>query len=145
MHCYTRLLLGRFEGIQGPKLTEITRGRRSKFDIIAKLLEIASEGTTKTNLVYRSNLNFKVVQRYIEMLIGRELLEVVESEGLTIYRTTVKGAAAVGAIRSATGLVTGDPESTMPPIESRWDKPRRTPSAALMRYPIRAGVLEPID
>ncbi len=83
------------------------RGRRSKFDIVALLLEIASEGSSKTALVYKSNLNFKVVQRYVDMLRVRELLDVAEEEGAVVYRTTQKGAAALRAIASANELVSG--------------------------------------
>lgn len=42
--------------------------RRNSLDICADLLKIARDGAKKTQLVYKANLNFKIIKKYIERL-----------------------------------------------------------------------------
>jgi predicted transcriptional regulator len=42
--------------------------RRNSLDISADLLKIARDGAKKTQLVYRANLNFSIIKKYIERL-----------------------------------------------------------------------------
>jgi predicted transcriptional regulator len=78
------------------------RPRRTELQIVAELLRIASEdGATKTALVYRANLNFKVVQRYLDNLESRGMIKRHE-EGLgTFYASTPKGREALSSINKA--------------------------------------------
>ncbi len=60
-------------------------------DIIANILENARDGVNKTKLMYSSNLSFQHFNSYLEFLLDRKLLDVVE-EGRQIYiKTTRKG------------------------------------------------------
>jgi len=43
--------------------------RRSRLDIMADMIKTARHGARKTQLVYRCNLNFKIVKRYIGYLL----------------------------------------------------------------------------
>jgi len=61
--------------------------RRNNLDIMAEVLEIARLGAKKTWIVYRANLNFKLVKEYLDELMEKRLLD---SEG-SIYRTTDQG------------------------------------------------------
>ena len=61
--------------------------RRNNLDIMAEVLEIARLGAKKTWIVYRANLNFKLVKDYLDELMEKRLLD---SEG-SIYRTTDQG------------------------------------------------------
>jgi len=61
--------------------------RRSRIDIIMDVLEVAIKGVNKTSVVYKSNLNFKVAQKYLELLQKHGM---VENQG-NIYTTTEKG------------------------------------------------------
>ncbi len=128
-------------------LPDLPRARRSKFDIVALLLEIAAEGSTKTALVYKSNLNFKLVQKYVDMLRGNELLDVVEDGGSTVYRTTHKGVDALRAILSATELISGNAVSGAPPLlDSGWRTPgTRIRAAFPPREPPLTRVFESVD
>ena len=139
--------MGISEGVQGAKLPDLPRVRRSKFDIVAQLLEIAFDGSTKTALVYRSNLNFKVVQKYVVMLRSKALLDVAEEGGTTIYRTTQKGVAALRAILSASELVSGSNTATDDsPPDLRWRAPLpRVRGAFPQRDAATAGILEPFE
>ena len=60
--------------------------RRDRKDIDAAILRIAETGVKKTQIVYQANLNFKIVKRYLERLIGQEYLV---HDGL--FQTTPRG------------------------------------------------------
>jgi predicted transcriptional regulator len=63
---------------------------RDRLKIIEDILTAAlpRNGASKTQLVYRANLNFKMCDRYLEALIGRGLLTVNSSNR---YLITEKG------------------------------------------------------
>ncbi|VVB87919.1 Winged helix-turn-helix [uncultured archaeon] len=61
--------------------------RRSKIDIIIDVLEVAKMGVNKTSVVYRTNLNFKLADKYLELLQNQGLVE----NKLDKYITTDKG------------------------------------------------------
>jgi len=63
--------------------------RRNNLDIEADILNVAQQGTVKTWIVYRANLNFKIVKKYIDGLISRGM---IEQDG-KLYFTTEKGEA----------------------------------------------------
>jgi len=62
--------------------------RRSGLDICADILEIARMGAKKTHIVYKANLNFRIVERYLRWLIERGLLR---KKGERLYVTTEEG------------------------------------------------------
>ncbi|WP_297467880.1 winged helix-turn-helix domain-containing protein [Thermococcus sp.] len=68
--------------------------RRSRVEIIADILESANgRGATKTQIVYRANLNFKLATGYIKYLLEKGyLVEAVEGSR-RVYRVTDKGRA----------------------------------------------------
>lgn len=51
--------------------------RRNDLDIQADIIRVAQArgGALKTHIVYRANLNFKIVKRYLKELIQSGLLE----------------------------------------------------------------------
>jgi predicted transcriptional regulator len=52
------------------------RQYRSRIQIAANILEIAKEGSRKTKIMYLGNLSFDLLQKYLEMLVKYNLLEV---------------------------------------------------------------------
>ncbi len=60
---------------------------RSRIDIIIDVLDVAKTGINKTDLVYRTNLNFKLGNNYLEILQNQGLVE----KRLDEYVTTHKG------------------------------------------------------
>jgi predicted transcriptional regulator len=58
--------------------------KRNNLDICADILKVSRGGAKKTHLVYRANLNFKIVKRYLNELMESELLE---SDGDMFYLT----------------------------------------------------------
>ena len=66
--------------------------RRDKLQILIDILEIcAGDGANKTKIVYQSNINFKVADMYLDMLIKEDFIEAIGPESRERYRTTEKG------------------------------------------------------
>lgn len=66
------------------------RQYRSRIQIAADILEIAKEGSRKTKIMYLGNLSFDLLQKYLEMLVNYELLE-VHGDPEKAYIATEKG------------------------------------------------------
>ena len=66
---------------------------RGEFDIIASMLEVAKDtNVKKTYLMYRCNLSFKQLKRYLNWILGSNLVEKQKSSnGDETYKTTEKG------------------------------------------------------
>ena len=72
-------------------LTKISMSqRRSNLEIVAEILKIARKGAKKTRIVYGANMNFKMLDEYIEKLEKAGLIEGPQGNGGTI-KTTEKG------------------------------------------------------
>ncbi len=64
--------------------------RRSYVDIVAEILRIARKGTKKTRIVYGANLNFKLLNEYLDRLEKAGLIaKDFDEDGL--IKTTEKG------------------------------------------------------
>ena len=63
--------------------------RRSDLDICADILVVAKRGAKKTHIVYRANLNFNLVTKYLKRLIEKGLLR--PSSENNVYTTTDEG------------------------------------------------------
>lgn len=90
------------------KETMLHGKRRNAMEIVVNILEEATDGINKTRLVYRTNLNFLLIQRYIDYLVNKGLLE-VKTTPSTLYATTDKGRALLeefGKIRAIVGVET---------------------------------------
>lgn len=61
--------------------------RRSRIDIIIDVLDAAQMGANKTSVVYKTNLNFKLADKYLGLLQKHELVENRSDK----YITTAKG------------------------------------------------------
>jgi predicted transcriptional regulator len=61
--------------------------RRSKLEIIGEVLSVARNGARKTEIVYRTNLNFTRLASYIQYLEEKKFLETSDH----IFKTTSKG------------------------------------------------------
>ena len=64
--------------------------RRSNIEISADILKVALHGAKKSHIVYRANLNFEVVKKYLERLSESGLIN-LPSIGKSTFRTTSKG------------------------------------------------------
>jgi predicted transcriptional regulator len=67
-------------------------GNRESLDIIDLILLVCLNGTMKTHIMYKCNLNSKQVQEYLEMILKFELVQRIEREsGRSVYETTERG------------------------------------------------------
>src|SRR4030066_1108459 len=68
-----------------------TSKRRDKLCIIAEILEIAKEGTLKTQIMYKANLSFAQLNDYLKFMLKIRLLNKVVEFGKDEYFATEKG------------------------------------------------------
>ncbi|HEU4822149.1 MAG TPA: winged helix-turn-helix domain-containing protein, partial [Nitrososphaeraceae archaeon] len=66
-----------------------TTPMRSRDEVIGRILEAAREGSSRTNIMYKSFVSFDKLQELLDRLIADELLE--QEKGELVYRTTQKG------------------------------------------------------
>lgn len=62
--------------------------RRNDLDICADILRVARTGVNKTRIVYQANLNFKIVEKYLQRLVAGGLLKQTRDRR---FVTTEKG------------------------------------------------------
>ena len=65
--------------------------RRDTFSIMAQILEIAKEGTLKTQIMYKANLSFTQLNNYIQFMVMNNLIAHKTIEGREVYFITLKG------------------------------------------------------
>ena len=68
-----------------------TPKRRDKLVIMAEIIDIAKNGTSKTHIMFKANLSFTQLSKYLLDLIETNLLEKQAVEGREIYIATRKG------------------------------------------------------
>ena len=61
--------------------------KRSKFEIIAEILEVCKRGALKTRVVYGTDLNFQLASKYLARLKSSGLIE----ERGDLFYTTDRG------------------------------------------------------
>jgi predicted transcriptional regulator len=62
---------------------------RSRTDIIAMILQAATQGATKTRIMYGAYLSYAQVKEYLSFLIEKNLISY--EEGTSLYKLTEKG------------------------------------------------------
>jgi predicted transcriptional regulator len=78
--------------------------KRSKEQIIEKIMRICKEPAGVTKIVYQCNLNFYTVRIYLEGLTDAGLLDVSETKPI-LYKTTNKGIKALEHINAFRSLL----------------------------------------
>lgn len=68
-------------------------GNRTRMEIVASILKVASNGALKTHIMYKANLSHRQLEKYLGFLEERGLLSQAadEDRGSRIYRITGKG------------------------------------------------------
>jgi predicted transcriptional regulator len=79
--------------------------RRDRLYIIAEILEIAKEGTLKTQIMYGANLSFTQLNDYLEFTLKINLLEKTRRNEKKVYKTTEKGMDFLQRYREITQLL----------------------------------------
>lgn len=84
--------------------------RRDKLYIVAEILEIAKEGTLKTQIMYRANLSFTQLNDYITFMLKICLLQKIRENEKEKYETTEKGMEFLQRYQEITELLKNDEE-----------------------------------
>jgi predicted transcriptional regulator len=79
--------------------------RRDKLFIIAEILEIAKEGSLKTQIMYRANLSFTQLNDYVSFMLRISLLEKILENDRETYKATAKGLDFLQRYRQITELL----------------------------------------
>lgn len=72
-------------------IAEISTKRRDKLSIIGEILEIAKQGTLKTQIMYKANLSFAQLNEYLKFMLSIKLIERLTNQGKEVYLATKKG------------------------------------------------------
>ena len=65
--------------------------RRGRFEIISEILTLCRTPTQKTHVLYKCNLSYDQLQKYLRFLVENDLLAPFEKEGKSFYKTTKRG------------------------------------------------------
>ena len=88
--CYRKLIWKRRLELNS-YIAETTSRRRDKLCIIAEILEIAKEGTLKTQIMYKANLSFAQLNEYLKFMLKIQLIQKLTNQGKDVYIATEKG------------------------------------------------------
>ena len=72
-------------------LLENSQKRRDKLVIMAEIIGIAKNGTSKTHIMFKGNLSFSQLNQYLDLLSQTGLLEKSLINGKELYRSSEKG------------------------------------------------------
>jgi len=79
--------------------------RRDKLFIMAEILDIAKEGSLKTQIMYRANLSFTQLNDYLNFMLRISLLEKILENDRETYKATEKGVDFLQRYREITELL----------------------------------------
>jgi predicted transcriptional regulator len=79
--------------------------RRDKLVIMTEIIGIAIEGASKTQIMYKANLSFSQLKRYLTLLSHHCLLKKSAYAGREIYKATPKGVEFIEIQRQLIGLI----------------------------------------
>ena len=68
-----------------------TENNRGKLEIMADVVYLSTSGIKKTHIMYKANLSYDQINRYLRVLLKLEFIEVAIDDGTVIYRATEKG------------------------------------------------------
>ena len=65
---------------------------RTRVEILANILQVASNRTLKTHIMYRANLSHRQLEKYLTFLETNGMLErLLDEDGVLKYRVTQRG------------------------------------------------------
>ncbi len=73
--------------------------KRTRDQIMASILSVCEgDGASKTHIVYQVNLNFHTVNRHLDLLLEKALIEIINGPP-KMYKTTSKGEKALECLK----------------------------------------------
>ncbi len=70
---------------------DLIHARRDTTRVIYEILSLARMRSSKTQIVYRANLNFRLARSYIDFLLRKSLVKRTHVETITVYHITDRG------------------------------------------------------
>ena len=70
------------------RLIKTNKKNRSSLEIVRDMLSVATEKSRKTRILYDAHLNFRLLEKYLKILLENDLLETVDD---SFYLVTCKG------------------------------------------------------
>jgi predicted transcriptional regulator len=68
-----------------------TENNRGKLEIMADVVYLGTSSIKKTHIMYKANLSYDQINRYLRVLLKLEFIEYAIDDGTAIYRATEKG------------------------------------------------------
>ena len=68
-----------------------TENNRGKLEIMAEVVHLSTSSIKKTHIMYKANLSYDQINRYLRELLKLEFIEIAIDDGTPIYRATEKG------------------------------------------------------
>jgi predicted transcriptional regulator len=82
--------------------------RRGEVQILLDVLGITVNGVRLTHLMYRANLSYSTLRRYLSGAIGRGwIVRASDSDGVMVYRITEEGKTLLKRLRDVEGFLPG--------------------------------------
>ena len=82
------------------------RGRRGEVQILIEILGITVRGTKVTHLLYRANLSYSTLQRYLKAMSKQGLIAKVRNDdGSVVYCATEKGRLILDKLKEVTSVL----------------------------------------
>jgi predicted transcriptional regulator len=96
--------------------------RRDRLEVINAILDVAVEGAVKTRIMYKTNVNFRQFEDYLDTLMDAGLVEILELGTRKVYKTTEKGKTLLSRLRETSWIFNeGEGQETLntPIIDKR--------------------------
>lgn len=78
--------------------------RRSQMEIYVDILKAVADGKKKpTHIMYRANLSWTRLKRYLDFLMSQDLLNEEANEGAAAFSLTQKGKEVIGYFKKIEG------------------------------------------
>jgi predicted transcriptional regulator len=84
---------------------EPTFVKRGRLEIIYAILSICHKPVNKTSILYKCNLSFSQLQKYMEYLFSHNLLRSIQEKQRDYYHVTDKGKTYIEEYEKLTGLL----------------------------------------
>jgi predicted transcriptional regulator len=83
--------LGFFHNSEMSKTVCKNENNRGKIEIMADIVDLCKAGIRKTHIMYKGNLSYEQINRYLYELLEKELITQNLDDGVLTYRATEKG------------------------------------------------------
>ena len=82
--------------------------RRGEVEILMDVLSVCLNGVRVTHLMYRANLSYYTLRKYLFTALEKGLISNVRnSDGSVVYRTTEKGRLLLGKLKEVNSALRG--------------------------------------